>query len=49
VFLVGFITSEGLYWARLSAAATLAALPVVLAGWFAQNKLVQGLSFGAVK
>jgi len=49
VFLVGFITSEGLYWARLSAAATLAALPVVLAGWVAQNKLVQGLSFGAVK
>jgi sorbitol/mannitol transport system permease protein len=49
VFLVGFISSEGLYWARLSAAATLAALPVVLAGWFAQNKLVQGLSFGAVK
>jgi sorbitol/mannitol transport system permease protein len=49
VFLVGFITSEGLYWARLSAAATLAALPVILAGWVAQNKLVQGLSFGAVK
>lgn len=49
VFLVGFITSEGLYWARLSAAATMAALPVVLAGWVAQNKLVQGLSFGAVK
>ncbi|WP_040700236.1 carbohydrate ABC transporter permease [Nocardia vinacea] len=49
VFLVGFITGEGLYWARLSAAATLAALPVVLAGWFAQNKLVRGLSFGAIK
>ncbi|PVZ07706.1 carbohydrate ABC transporter permease [Actinomycetospora cinnamomea] len=49
VFLVGFITSEGLYWAQLSAAATLAALPVVIAGWVAQNKLVQGLSFGAVK
>jgi sorbitol/mannitol transport system permease protein len=49
VFLVGFITSEGLYWAQLSAAATLAALPVILAGWVAQNKLVQGLSFGAVK
>jgi len=49
VFLVGFITSEGLYWAQLSAAATIAALPVVLAGWVAQNKLVQGLSFGAVK
>ncbi|MGC0367167.1 sorbitol/mannitol transport system permease protein [Rhodococcus sp. 27YEA15] len=49
VFLVGFITGEGLYWARLSAAATMAALPVILAGWFAQNKLVRGLSFGAIK
>ncbi|OOL30737.1 mannitol ABC transporter permease [Rhodococcus rhodochrous] len=49
VFLVGFITGEGLYWARLSAAATMAALPVVLAGWIAQNKLVRGLSFGAIK
>ena len=49
VALVGFITGEGLYWARLSAAATLAALPVVLAGWIAQNKLVRGLSFGAIK
>ena len=49
VFLVGFITSEGLYFAKLCAAATMAALPVVIAGWVAQNKLVQGLSFGAVK
>ena len=49
VFLVGFITSEGLYFAKLCAAATMAALPVVVAGWIAQNKLVQGLSFGAVK
>lgn len=49
VSLVGFITGEGLYWARLSAAATLTALPVVIAGWLAQNKLVRGLSFGAIK
>jgi sorbitol/mannitol transport system permease protein len=49
VFLVGFITGQGLYWAQLSAAATMAALPVVLAGWVAQNKLVRGLSFGAIK
>lgn len=49
VFLVGFITSEGLYFAKLCAAATMCALPVVIAGWVAQNKLVQGLSFGAVK
>ncbi|AYY13495.1 carbohydrate ABC transporter permease [Actinobacteria bacterium YIM 96077] len=49
VFLVGFMTSEGLFWAQMSAAATLASLPVVLAGWAAQKQLVRGLSMGAVK
>ena len=49
VYLVGFIAGEGQYWAVLSAAATMAALPVILCGWFAQNKLVCGLSFGAIK
>ncbi|WP_049575893.1 carbohydrate ABC transporter permease [Nocardiopsis sp. SBT366] len=49
VFLVGFISGEGLYWARLSAASTMAALPVILAGWAAQRWLVRGLSLGAVK
>ncbi|MGN6242920.1 MAG: carbohydrate ABC transporter permease [Motilibacteraceae bacterium] len=49
VFLVGFITSEGLFLAKLCAAATLVSLPVLLAGWAAQDKLVRGLSLGAVK
>ena len=49
VFLTGFITSEGLFLARLSAAATMAALPVILAGWIAQKWLVRGLTMGAVK
>jgi sorbitol/mannitol transport system permease protein len=49
IFLVGFITSEGLFLGKLCAAATLVSLPVLLAGWFAQNKLVRGLSMGAVK
>jgi sorbitol/mannitol transport system permease protein len=49
VFLVGFITSEGLYWAQLSAAATIASVPVILAGWMAQKQLVRGLSMGAIK
>jgi sorbitol/mannitol transport system permease protein len=49
VFLVGFISSEGLYFAQLAAAATVATLPVVLAGWVAQRQLVRGLSFGAIK
>ena len=49
VYLVGFITSEGAFWARLSAAATLAAIPVLLAGWVAQRYLVRGLTLGAIK
>jgi sorbitol/mannitol transport system permease protein len=49
IFLVGFITSEGLFLAKLCAAATLVSLPVLIAGWIAQNKLVRGLSMGAVK
>ncbi|TYC06662.1 carbohydrate ABC transporter permease [Micromonospora sp. WP24] len=49
IFLVGFITSEGLFLARLCAAATLVSLPVGLAGWIAQKQLVRGLSMGAVK
>jgi sorbitol/mannitol transport system permease protein len=49
VFLTGFITSEGLFLAKLCAAATVVSLPVLVAGFAAQDKLVQGLSLGAVK
>jgi sorbitol/mannitol transport system permease protein len=49
VFLVGFITSEGLFWAQLSAAATIASVPIILIGWIAQRQLVRGLSMGALK
>ena len=49
VYLAGFITSEGPFWARLSAAATLAAIPVLLAGWVAERYLVRGLTLGAIK
>ena len=49
IFLVSFLQSEGEYWARLSAAATAACLPVILAGWIAQKQLVRGLSLGALK
>ena len=49
VFIVSFKTSEGLFWAKMSAAATLTALPVVIAGWVAQRQLVRGLTAGAVK
>lgn len=49
VFIVSTMTSEGLFLARLSAAAILASLPVILAGWIAQKQLVRGLSMGAIK
>jgi sorbitol/mannitol transport system permease protein len=49
VFLVSFVTSEGLFWAKLAAAATLASVPVLIAGWIAQRQLVRGLSMGAIK
>jgi sorbitol/mannitol transport system permease protein len=43
------ISTRGQFLAKLSAASTLACLPVVLAGWVAQKKLVRGLTMGAVK
>ena len=49
VALTGFMSGQGLFWAQLSAASVVAALPVVICGWIAQNKLVRGLSFGAIK
>ncbi len=49
VYISGFMTSEGLFWAKMSAAATLAIAPVFLAGWTAQRSLVRGLTMGAVK
>ena len=49
VFIAGMISPEGPFIAHLSAAATLACLPVLLAGWVAQDKLVRGLSMGAIK
>jgi sorbitol/mannitol transport system permease protein len=49
VFISSFQTSEGLFFAKMSAASTMAVAPVILAGWIAQRSLVRGLTFGAVK
>ncbi|MEU9125938.1 carbohydrate ABC transporter permease, partial [Streptomyces sp. NPDC048506] len=49
VFLTGLVTSQGLFLAKVCAAATVISLPVLIAGFAAQDKLVQGLSLGAVK
>ena len=49
VYISSFKTSEGLFWAKMSAAATATILPVLIAGWVAQKQLVTGLTMGAVK
>lgn len=48
-FLTGFVTSQGLFLAQVCAASIVISLPVLAAGFAAQDKLVQGLSLGAVK
>jgi sorbitol/mannitol transport system permease protein len=40
---------RGLFWAKLSAASTLAVVPILIFGWLTQKQLVRGLTFGAVK
>jgi sorbitol/mannitol transport system permease protein len=49
VYISSFMTSEGLFWAKMSAASTVAVLPVFVVGWTAQRSLVRGLTLGAVK
>lgn len=49
VFLTGFVTSQGLFLAQVCAASFVVSLPVLAAGFAAQDKLVQGLSMGAVR
>ncbi len=49
MFLISSVPQEGLFIAHLSAAATIASVPVVLVGWIAQRSLVRGLSMGAIK
>jgi sorbitol/mannitol transport system permease protein len=48
-FIASYSSPEGLFWAKLSAAATLAIVPILILGWFSQKQLVRGLTFGAVK
>jgi sorbitol/mannitol transport system permease protein len=48
-FIASFSSPEGLFFAKLSAASTIAVAPILVFGWFSQRQLVQGLTFGAVK
>lgn len=48
-FIASFSSPQGLFWAKLSAASTMAIAPILIMGWFSQKQLVRGLTFGAVK
>ncbi|MGY1408889.1 carbohydrate ABC transporter permease [Luteimonas sp. A611] len=48
-FIASYSSPEGLFWAKLSAASTMAIAPILVLGWFCQKQLVHGLTFGAVK
>lgn len=48
-FIAGYSSPEGLFYAKLSAASTMAIAPILIMGWFSQKQLVRGLTFGAVK
>ena len=48
-FLASYSNPEGLFFAKLSAASTMAIAPILILGWFSQKQLVRGLTFGAVK
>ena len=48
-FIASFSAPQGLFYAKLSAASTMAIAPILIMGWFSQKQLVRGLTFGAVK
>lgn len=43
------VSTRGEFLAKLSAASVLACIPVVLAGWIAQKRMIRGLAMGAIK
>jgi sorbitol/mannitol transport system permease protein len=49
VYMASFLTTEGLGWARMAAALTLAMLPVLVLGLASSRSLVRGLMVGAVR
>ena len=43
------VSTRGNFLAKLSAASVLACIPVVVAGWLAQKRMIRGLAMGAIK
>ena len=48
-FIASYSSPAGLFFAKLSAASTMAIAPILILGLFSQKQLVRGLTFGAVK
>jgi sorbitol/mannitol transport system permease protein len=48
-WVISNVSTRGNFLAKLSAASIIACLPVVLAGWAAQKRMIRGLSMGAIK
>lgn len=49
VYLNRFLTQQGYFWAKMSAAATIVVILPIILGFFTQKTLVRGLTVGAVK
>ena len=49
VYMNRFMTQQGLFWGKMSAAATIAIIVPVIFGFVAQKSLIKGLLSGAVK
>ena len=48
-FIASYSSPEGLFYAKLSAASTMAIAPILILGWFSHKQLVRGLTFCEVK
>jgi polyol transport system permease protein len=48
-WVVSNVSTRGNFLAKLSAASVIACIPVILAGWAAQKRMIRGLSMGALK
>lgn len=49
VAVAGFVTDRAIFWGPMSAASTIALIPMVIFAMFVQRYLVRGLTMGAVK
>jgi sorbitol/mannitol transport system permease protein len=49
IWVTSNVSTRGNFLAQLSAASTLATIPVIIAGWVAQKRMIRGLAMGAIK